>query len=258
MKNTIHLLLALIICVLIKPSAFSQAGGDFDKASSMVTVHLKNGSVVEGKIIEWAYGDFINLEMPWGSELKLEDQHIKKIIQHGIQVKDIKPYNFANRQLYFTARAQAILPNDGNRGHGVFGFGLSASAGYRFNRLLSIGGGFGFDRYLWDSGEDIVSIFSELSGYFNPTNTSLFYNLQMGYGFASPNNRYLLSEAKGGILTYPSIGIRFGSDNVKKTFDIGYKFQNAEFTYRDPWTSDRRSEQDVLFKRLTVRFGVIW
>ena len=123
--------------------------------------------------------------------------------------------------------------------------------------IAAIGAGIGYDRYIFNSGEDMIPVFAEFTGYFQPKHASLFYNLQTGYSFASTDDVYLLSEAKGGLMVYPSLGIRFGTGNVKYTLDVGYKFQDAEFTYDEQWSIDQHRVQDVKFKRLTLRFGIL-
>lgn len=251
MKNFI---LILALTLLIAPSLVSQEKAAI--AENEAVVFLQDGSKIKGKVLDWQLNEFITLEMPWGKNITIHQEQIKNIIQEGTDINYSSPYNFNERGIYYGAKAQVIAGNEGERANGVFGFGFSASVGYRFNRLLGIGGGVGYDKYIWDSGEELFPIFAEIQGFVTPTNTSLFYNLQVGYSIAQTNNQYLLTHAKGGMMVYPSVGIRFGREATKMTLDVGYKFQNASFTYRDIWTATTSSEQDVLFKRLCFRIGV--
>ncbi|MBT8232800.1 MAG: hypothetical protein KJN84_09235 [Bacteroidia bacterium] len=247
-------ILVLGLCFIV-PSLHAQDEGASEL--SQAYVQLKNGSKVQGEILEWVMDDYILLKMPWGSTLRIESDNIKKVIQSTNLTAPSPIYNFQETGLYYSAKAGVISGNEGNRAKGVYGFTLSASAGHRFNRFLGVGGGLGFDRYVWASAEDVIPIFAELSGYVSPTNTSLSYNLQVGYGFVGADTDYLLTEAEGGAMIYPSIGIRFGQENTKVTMDLGYKFQWASYNYRDIWTATTRSEQEVLYKRLTLRFGIL-
>ena len=246
--------IALGLCLVISSSLLAQEEGT--STASEVIIHLKSGTKVKGEVAEWKYGEYIIINMPWGSRMELPENQIKKIIQVGTNISNDVSYNFKEKGFYFSAKGQVITGNEGNRAKGVYGFGLSVSGGHRIHRLLGIGGGIGFDKYIWDSAEELIPLFAEISGYLTPSHTSIFYNIQTGYSFAQSDNDYLLLDAKGGFMIYPSIGIRFGKEVTKFTLDVGYKFQNAQFTYRDIWTATTRSEQDVLFKRLCIRFGI--
>ena len=227
---------------------------------SHVVVYLNSGSKIEGKMLHWEMDLYIEIETTWGQKLRFYENQYKKFIQKSaLETKPLQSvvYNFKEKGFYSAIKGQLILGNDGPRAKGAEGIGFSASVGHKFNRFLAIGGGIGYDQYILNSGEDMIPLFTEFSGFFQAKNTSLFYNLQTGYSFASTDDVYLLSEAKGGLMVYPSIGIRFGGRDIKYTFDIGYKFQDAEFTYDDQWDIDRKRVQDVKFKRLTLRFGIL-
>lgn len=226
---------------------------------SEVIIVLNNGSRLEGRILHLEPENYIEIESTWGQTLRFYKNQYKRVIQKSAAaVKGIREeYNFKEQGWYAALRGQWIGGNDGSRAHHVSGIGFSVSGGHRIHRLLAIGGGIGYDQYVWDSGEDLIPVFAEISGYLMPSHTSLFYNIQSGYSFASPDERYLLQEAKGGWMFYPSVGIRFGTDDLKYSLDFGYKFQHAEYTYRNAWEAERTHTQDVLYKRLCLRFGIL-
>jgi hypothetical protein len=228
---------------------------------SAVILILNNGSRIEGKIIHWELDSYIEIESTWGQKLRFYNNQVKKVIQKSAlnshNTNGLKLYNYKETGFYGSFKGQLITGNDGDRAKSVNGIGFSVSAGYKFHRLLALGGGIGWDQYVWDSGEQLIPVFAELSGYIQPKNASLFYNIQSGYSFAQQDDLYLLTDAKGGFMLYPSVGIRFGDGPMKYTLDVGYKFQDAEFTYSDPWVPDSKSIQDVKFKRLTLRFGIL-
>ncbi len=227
--------------------------------NSEVILYLKSGSRIEGKIISWEPNKSIQLSTTWGSVIRFDTRDVKKVIQKSTLAISVEnPYNFKDQGIYYTVKGNFITGNPGNRAKSVNGIGFSMSAGHRFNRYLSVGAGLGWDQYVWNSGEELIPLFTEISGFLNESNSSLMYNLQVGYSIALKDQDYLMSYAKGGLMVYPSIGIRFGTNKtIKYTLDIGYKFQNAEFTYDDQWTFGTKSEQDLLYRRLTIRFGLL-
>lgn len=225
-----------------------------DQSSDEVTVFLKNGSQFDAKLIEWdQVKNTIKLEA-FNSVIELSNDEIEKIIQQNMNL--INPYNFKEQGNYYHIRVNMITGNPGNRSYMQPGIGVSIAAGKRFNRLLSVGGGVGFDEYIVGTSENILSAFGEVSGYLNPHNLSLTYNVAAGYGFASKNEEENLTEASGGWMVYPAVGFRWGKKHLKWTFDFGYKFQKANWVYDNGWGTV--TDQDVLYRRLTLRSGVVF
>jgi len=56
-------------------------------------------------------------------------------------------------------------------------------------------------------------------------------------------------------MIHPSVGIRLGKKDMKWTFDLGYKFQKANWVY-DNWGTI--SDQSILYRRLTLRTGIMF
>ncbi|MBT8191404.1 MAG: hypothetical protein KJO29_13315 [Bacteroidia bacterium] len=255
--NYRNILISFLLCVLC--SVQIQAQEKDTDLSKHVIVYLNDGSQVEGDIINWMPGYIIEIKTAWSDNVTFRQEDIKKVIQKStLKQKHIVPYNFKEKGLNYSLKWQMITGNAGSRANSVNGIGFSVSAGHRFNRFISLGGGMGWDQYVWNSGEKLIPFFAEFSGFAHQSQTSLMYNLQLGYSLALKDEDYLISHARGGIMVYPSIGLRFGrNENIKYTFDIGYKFQKAEFHYDDVWEWGRRSEQNLLYKRLTLRFGLL-
>lgn len=225
-----------------------------------VILKLKDGSQLEGEIIEWKEAEYIIIKTIWSPAMKFEMANVENVVQKSTlnyRSNKIKPYNFIEKGIYFSARAQLITGNDGSRAYHRNGYGLSISGGYRFHRLFGVGVGTGFDQFIWDSGEEMIPIFAEVNGFLTSKLTTPFYNIQAGYSLALEDERYLQVDSEGGWMLYPSIGIRFGQHNVKYTIDMGYKFQKAKYSYQDPWTVTTISDQTLTYKRLCLRFGIL-
>ena len=259
MKNYLFINFLWIACIMLSPEVLrSQETQEVPDEKKAIVV-LKSGSKVEGEIVEWIFDESITLRFAWGGTTRFDQHRIKKIIQKSASVKTSSPYNFKETGLYYSARLNVITGNAGRRANGSYGMGASFSSGWRFNRFLSLGGGVAYDKYIFDTAENLMPVFAEVTGFLNASNISMFYNIQSGYAFAFTDEDYLLIDAKGGLMVYPSFGLRWGNDeNLKYTLSVGYKFQNAEFTYADPWNALDRREQDLQFKRFTVGFGILW
>ncbi len=231
-----------------------------NQKDDLMVVYLKDGSMIEGYISEWTYGEALTLVSQNGkASYVFPADKIEKVQQRSlIAVMSETPYTFNESGTYFTWRGQGIVGNDGSRANEIPGYGFSFLTGYRLNRFAGLGIGVGYDKYIDDSSEAVIPVFAEISGYAIPKNTSLSYSLAVGYSFAkTDDDNTRLVNAEGGLLVYPAIGLRFGKNRLKYTIDLGYKFQNASFTYLDPWIGSTRSEQNLRYKRLTLRFGVM-
>jgi len=253
MKNTLIIILALILtCVGINAQENTEQTDQRE-----VVVELISGTIMEGTINEWIIEEYLDLRTAWSKSITIPANIIKKVIQKStMDAMSMNHYRFREKGIYYSAKAQFIAGNEGPRANAVNGIGASFSVGHRFNRFVCLGGGIGYDRFVWNSGENFVPLFLEYTSYLVPKNTSLYANVQAGYSLAFEDEDNLLISAKGGFMVYPAIGLRIGSLENKFTMDLGYKFQKAELTYADNW-SPTRSEQRLTYKRLTFRIGIL-
>jgi len=250
-------LISYLIIVFGVMNCITVHAQDNHKEKELMIVYLKDGSTIKGTIIDWNYEEALQLRTTDGLELTFPAKAIDKVTQASLY-KVTVPYNFKENGLYYAVRGQYIVGNDGRRAKEQGGYGFSALVGHRFNRLLGIGIGTGYDLFIDNTGERLMPIFTEVSGYLLPKNSSFSYSLAVGYSFAFTDADYNLNEAKGGLLIYPAVGLRFGTGEMKYTVDLGYKFQNAIFTYTNPWDGTSRDRHDILYKRLTLRMGILF
>ena len=228
----------------------------------LVVVELKSGTVFSGAVKNWKVGHQITIISEAGNEYTFESEDIEKIIEQKFYEKHLgvkfkTPYNFKEEGIYYALRGHFIVGNFGERQRESHGAGVSALVGKRFNRWVGLGFGAGYDSYIVDSGESVLPIFAELTGFTAANNTSMFYGLAAGYSLAFSNQDKNIIDAKGGFMVHPHIGLRFGKKKMKYTLDLGYKFQKAEFTFRSIWDGRSRFEQRLLYQRVTLRFGVL-
>lgn len=250
MKRIIYLFVLLIICTI---NVTAQ-----EADSDLMVVFLQDGSKIEGYIQKWDYETKLYIKNTSGSIFEFPAKSVDKVIQKSLLNTETAPsYSFNEDGLYYAWRIQGLIGNNGQRFNDTPGYGFSFQAGYRASRLFGLGVGVGYDKLVDDSGEEVIPVFAEFSGYLQPVNTSLFYSLGLGYSFARENRDEGILEGTGGLLIYPALGVRFGNGNLKYTLDLGYKFQKATFTYLDQWDPSTTHEQRLTYKRLTLRFGIL-
>lgn len=249
-------LIQLSLCMFLLATVTTHAQ---ESSEELMVVYLKDGSKIEGQIQKWDYETSLFLKTTGGSIFEFPANKIDRVVQKSlIDINNSSEvYSFKESGQYYQWRGQALVGNEGFRANDTPGYGFSFLAGYRLNRLIGAGIGIGYDKFIDDSGEEVIPIFAEFSGYAIPKTTSFSYSLGIGYSVARENQDYGIIAAKGGLLIYPAVGVRFGGGKVKYTMDLGYKFQKASFTYLNPGDGQTRSEQRLTYKRLTLRFGIL-
>jgi hypothetical protein len=249
-------LIRFISCCILLTTVTCLNAQSSPSENKTAVVELQNGTRVQGEIIKWVPGDSIRLAFAWGDTISFYESQIKRIEQNLLPSQNHIPYTFNEKGFYCSLQLNFINGNEGNRAQGSMGLGGNISAGHRFNRYFAVGGGIGYDRFIWDSGENLVPLFTEFTGFLNESNTSLFYNFKIGYALASKNDVFGITEARGGFMLNPNLGIRWDTGTVKYLLGIGYKFQDAQFTYASPWQANDISIQDLYYQRLTLSLGL--
>jgi len=180
--------------------------------------------------------------------------------EHTVKERCDKPYAFRERGLYSITYAGTIN-GIGHSGEMQLGLSLQQVAGFQLNRMLGAGVGVGLENFsVGDAnGPLILPVYAEARGYFLKKNKTPYYALNVGYGFAFKDEDQRIIQAKGGLLIHPAIGFRLGASNSSNfLFDLGYKFQWATLTRNfSQWTPDIQV-QELLFKRFSVRLGLIF
>lgn len=258
-------LLILLLCLMGSISLSAQEPAYTD------LVYLKNGSVFKTRIIDYKQGDTITVEIAGGHILKFAEADIEKITQVG----DMAPAG----QVVVRERRKAVpadsYPVKGGYGFanaafsgqtgGVFGptasiINFEAGGGYQFSRFLGLGLGTGYNLYEIDRGESVVPVYAEYRMYPFKKNAGPYLHVIGGYGFALKEESFGIIDAKGGVLFHPAIGWRVAAgEKFFFTFDIGARFQKAQFTQENQWWLPGRTVRDVTYQRTTFRIGIqIW
>jgi hypothetical protein len=241
-------------------------------------VYLKNGSVFQGKILEYAYGKELKLELTNGDVITFTGEEIERVkqevqtaetalpvneeslnVEEGYTEKGKRkerPYQFKETGIYNVTYFANLNGRDDD---GVLiGFGAHHVLGYQFNRWVGLGLGLGIDTYSFGDGETLYPVYAEVRGYLLKKRLSPYYSFGAGYGFAFANESEGITEATGGYMLHPAVGYRLGaSEGANVVIDLGYRFQQAEFISVSDF-NDSKQVREQLYKRLTLRLGLIF
>jgi len=220
--NKITLFFSIFLFLLNVNNSFAQ------KKSS---IHLKNGSIIYGEIIENIPDSIIKIKTKCDNIFVFKKQEIESINLSKNESFKTTPYN-----MYINT---GIAGFGGNYDAGV---SLLVTGTYNFNEKYYAGISSGVEYFqiplLPVAGEFRADIFKR--------NTTPFIYFRGGYGFKlisdEENNNYT-ATFKGGVMFGGGIGIkkRFSSE-FAMTFSIGYRHQQTyeayDYFFNDWWNSD--------------------
>ncbi|GAB3540387.1 hypothetical protein GCM10027443_38210 [Pontibacter brevis] len=122
--------------------------------------------------------------------------------------------------------------------------------GYRFHRMLAVGGTVGFDFY---DNVLITPLALGIRGELLKGRISPIYGIDAGYGAIFLSDESDGQQNEGGWMFSSSAGIRVKTGNgTAFTFDVGYKRQRAR-TETNWWGT--RTDRKINYNRLSLRMG---
>lgn len=248
-------IIVFFACLVIGCTIHAQETETVDE-EKRATIYLKTGSELDVTILDWKEDLGIKVLTIWGQEMFFPADKIKKVKSLSSR-SFATPYVFKDKGIYYSMAAGLITGNSGIRNNESNGYTLSFSSGYRFNRLASLGIGTSVDQFAHGSGERMHPIFLEFRSFLMPRNSTFVFNLQTGYSLAFKNENKGISDAKGGLFIYPSLGMSFGGSETKYFVDLGYKFQDATWTYANQWDIRNKTEFRLDYQRFVLRFGIV-
>ena len=159
------------------------------------------------------------------------------------------------KKAYFSVMAGDLFGLDGY-GSPTIGINLDIFGGWQFNRYFGIGGGVG----IMSLGEhSSVPVYANIRSHFMKTSTTLYGDLNIGYGAFIGSNLSTIPgfKALGGLYARPAIGIRFKScKKTHATLDLGYIFQAAKYDYQN--FDGTPVEENRPFYGLSLRAGFVF
>jgi len=220
-------------------------------------LHLRNGSVLRGKITAYTSGVGYEISTWSGLQMTVPEGSVRKIVQRCKDGKrGLKEYDFKEHGLYNATRL-SVLAGQNYTGQNSPGYSLHHSVGWMFNRMLGVGIGGGVEIYNPDSGEPVTyPIFAEVRGYLQAKNVTPFFVLGGGWAFTGKNHQEpwsQIDEWNGGWHAKAQIGYRLGNHfTLFGGLNFQKKVRNWQSNWGGEWGKDR-----ILHKRLELGIGII-
>lgn len=258
MKNAIRL-----TCFFLLFATASWGQADSTTSAPLVdVVWLRDGSRLVGSITRWELDHGLELKLASGTLITIPKKDISQVFQQVqpgtenelIPMKVKKPYAFKERGLYH----QLSMFFHGSENYG--GSGLQYALGYRFNRMFSLGAGFGYETNEIGNGRNLTPIFAEVRGFLKAEKVTPYYGFKIGHSIAdnadTDSDFFFPEIGKGGIYISPEIGVRVGAQKVSFFFGVEYKYQEASFTA--DWGPDYKVTDNIIYKRIALRTGILF
>jgi len=224
-------------------------------------VVLKNGSKIFGELIDYQVGQSVIVKLKNGSVLTFNEDFVTHVEVYTGKEKHKSEYSFKTSDVYHGLSISTMPGGSRYQDYPALGFGVQYSAVYSFSNLAILGAGLGIDYYDYGFDEIFFPFFLDFSSYMIKKPVSPFFRFQGGYSMIYSKNENLIDKT-GGLMMNPAVGLKLqGKYGINYMFDIGFKFQDAKFTYRNNvgwWWPPGIVNREMRFIRTTLRFGILF
>ncbi|MEO0468223.1 MAG: hypothetical protein AAF206_01285 [Bacteroidota bacterium] len=223
-------------------------------------IYLKDGTIIQGKILEQKPGEYVKLELVGGSIFIIEQEKIQQITYEKGRFDRIKRnYNHGERGIFYREKGwyNHISLSTGFGQNQWGGLRLNPAIryrkGYRSSRLLGLAAGSGIDFYPEGI---LLPVFVEASGDILRNHISPFYLVQAGYSLGLGPSMRNIQGVQGGFTWQAGAGLKFrGFNKTEWLLGLAYKVQDINFTLRPNEPNGRPAEARITRAGLVIHFS---
>jgi hypothetical protein len=202
-------------------------------AQQQVTVVLKNGKTISGKLLDSVFEDFITLEYGQFERENIPLLHVSGIYfePYKISEEQIERVVFKRERGFFHTSEFHVLIGRNSFGDAYSNVSLQTINGYAFHRMLMLGIGLGYDRY---GDFTLTPAFASIRGVLWEKPMSPFYYLNAGWGFFwQPSDTDMVDylDTKGGYFVQAGLGYQINLERSAFTLGLGYRLQDTSMEY---------------------------
>ncbi len=232
-------------------------------------LYLKDGSIIRGRLISYEATGKVRIEIIGENVLVFDTEDIAR---RAFEAKPTEnrsrmerlPVKYKYRGYYNLTQLGMLLHNPNNSQYNPQespqSFNLQMINGYRFNRFVQTGLGLGLN--FFQRGYTLP-IFAELRGDILKSEITPHYYFSGGYSIPLYNGDDLYweeanPEIVGGLLADAGVGVKINTPGqVSWVLTAGYRIQQSEHRYTDPW-SQARIVEAYTHRRLSVQLGMMF
>ena len=219
--------------------------------------YLRGGTILQGKVLEYNLDSNLVFTTWGGATMTIPAGAVLKVKQRCPRGKRLpQSYDFKEQGLYNATRVGTLVGQT-YFGDNTTGFNFYHSIGWMFNRWVGAGIGGGVEMFNPEGGEPATyPVFAEVRGYLLAKNTTPFYALGGGWGFAGKNSNSSWGSAdewRGGWMAKAQLGYRLGNHF---TAYGGLSFQKKTRVWNSTWGGEWGQDR-ILHKRLELGIGLL-
>lgn len=254
----------ILLFILISISSYSQNNEVYkDK------IILKNGYVFVGMLIDYNPGQNVNLKLKNGNTITLNEDEVKNIIMYDENSSDNDKkhkkktkieYSFKSNTFYNNIDLTIIPSSNTNRYNESInpGIGINYTLGYRYNNFVNIGLGTGLHNYYYGFDEVFIPFYFDYQSYLLKEKVAPYIRFQGGYSTLVSSDSELLDKSGGAFYT-AALGFKFQkTKKLNFTMDFAFQSQHSQFVYFNYWTTSSTTTREVIFKKIVLRFGLLF
>lgn len=226
-------------------------------------VYLDNGWILRGTLFQTT--DSVGIFTADDNYFKFHRDQVRRIEQEPWPNEDNTsskpPFVYDDKTGYYSGFAMSFLAGQsGPWGNPALTLDLSFFNGYRFRRVLQVGGGVGMSFY----GEGpLLPIYAELRGDLLPHQMTPHYFARAGYAVAlyrpdsfDENGIQQPSQARGGFMLEGGGGLKlYTRGSVGWFLGMGYRVQLADESFQN-W--GRQVDQRLNYRRINVQVALMF
>jgi len=252
----------ILAFIFISNISFAQRG-------QQDAIFLKDGSIINGKIIEIKANESITIINNCGDTWVIKQENIDRVEKKEIttkyqKIKDTTLVPKSFKYAGFYSGIQLSLLKGTMEDTPLPELGLLFTSGYQFRWGLNAGVGIGFD--LMD--EPYMPLVLDLKYVFRDTRVSPYFYINGGYTIAlqdPDDNGYVYYDhissfypyyerditAHGGYVINPGVGFKVNINGKNAfLFNLGYKYMEVQQTYKD-W-NNQEIDRTLKYNRLVL------
>ncbi len=212
-------------------------------SESTETIYLKDGSVINGMVVEEIPGVSVKVQTSDGSIILCLIDEVEKIAKEVLKPKTKVNKLGGYRGLIDVGYSFGVGTWDCNR------FELLTTHGYQFNSYFYAGVGVGLNVWYFDQGRDIgFPFYAKIRYDILPQNKVCpFIDLNMGYSVGNIKGYYVAPSFGFRLAVAPKIGVNLS---------IGYTMQEADVITFDIYTGEIYGSDRINMGAIALRLGI--
>ncbi|MEM6846083.1 MAG: hypothetical protein AAF632_27985 [Bacteroidota bacterium] len=219
-----------------------------------VTVFLKNGQKVTGRMQLSIHENYLTLEHDSLSRTQLAYHAIKKIYFGDVPEEEPPPYFEHERGFFHLAELGLQVGDNDSEANATLS--IHTVNGYAFSPYLMTGLGVGLDQF---GSVSTVPLYASVRGSIVNRKASPIYYGSIGRSWAWPTDDVSgidYEKTRGGLYLHAGLGYQINLKQSAFTFTGGYKIQKIDFVYNfQDWQGESRIEEKRTIRRLVISFG---